>query len=792
MRIKIALLSISIFILYGELCAQQPHRFFYVAPNGNDNHPGTINEPIATFEGAQQLVSAFKASHKDVPVTVYFRGGKYYRTQSAVFTAEHSGTEKGPITYRSYPGEQPLILGGKKLDLRWKKYKDDIYKAIVPKELRFESMYVNDEQQVLARYPNYDPGVRIFNGTAEDAIAQKRVDSWQDPEGGYFHVLHRALWGGFHFKITGKDKEGKLEMTGGWQNNRPENGLHDKLRYVENIFEELDADKEWYLDRETNTLYFQPAPSVDLKNANIEVAYLENFIHLKGSAEAPVKHLAFDGFAFNRSVRTFMKTKEPLLRSDWTIYRGGAILIEGAEHCTIQNCDFYQVGSNAVFVSDYNRYVTISGCHMRDIGASAICFVGHPSAVRNPKYVPYGPSVSRDELDTVPGPKNDRYPYNCTAYNNLLHDLGKVEKQGSGIQVSMAMGITVSHNSIYDTPRAGINIGEGAWGGHTLEFNDVFNTVLETSDHGSFNSWGRDRYWMKQGSATEERLQEFPGSPFWDAMETTIIRNNRMRCDHGWDINLDDGSSNYHIYNNLCLSKGIKLREGYMRRVENNITVNNAMHPHVWFRDSKDVVRGNIFWSPHAPISMDGWGTQIDYNWFVNPGSLTKSQEYGIEHHSRAGDPLFVDPDNGDYSLKNESPVYAMGWKNFPMDQFGVVDEDLKAIAKTPELPKFIKPKTTGSDVQPFYGGRLKNVETDGEVSATGLYGKIGVYVIIAPTNGVFEKLKLKKNDVILKVNNSNIEDLDKLLEQKERFGKKNGSIKSIHVWRNQAEVKLE
>ena len=25
-----------------------------------------------------------------------------------------------------------------------------------------------------------------------------------------------------------------------------------------------------------------------------------------------------------------------------------------------------------------------------------------------------------------------------------------------------------------------------------------------------------------------------------------MLRNNRWRCDHGWDIDLDDGSTNYH------------------------------------------------------------------------------------------------------------------------------------------------------------------------------------------------------------------------------------------------------
>ena len=60
----------------------------------------------------------------------------------------------------------------------------------------------------------------------------------------------------------------------------------------------------------------------------------------------------------------------------------------------------------------------------------------------------------------------------------------------------MAASITVSHCSIYDMPRAGINIGDGCWGGHVIEFCDVFDTVKETGDHGSFNSWGRDRYWL--------------------------------------------------------------------------------------------------------------------------------------------------------------------------------------------------------------------------------------------------------------------------------------------------------
>ncbi len=91
-------------------------------------------------------------------------------------------------------------------------------------------------------------------------------------------------------------------------------------------------------------------------------------------------------------------------------------------------------------------------------------------------------------MDTIAGPKTNEYPSACRAYDNLIHDIGTIEKQVAGVEISMAMFITVCHNSIYNTPRAGINIGVGCWGGDTIEYNDVFNTVLETGDHGALEN----------------------------------------------------------------------------------------------------------------------------------------------------------------------------------------------------------------------------------------------------------------------------------------------------------------
>jgi hypothetical protein len=784
------LLIVLLMASFQPIQAQNIHKYLFVSPNGNDSNSGSFEQPLATFQGAQKMVRIFKSENIDIPLTVYFRGGKHYQTQSVIFKSDDGGTKAGPVKYAAYPGEEPLILGGKQLQLKWEEYKDGIYKAEVTKGLIFESLFINDEEQVLARYPNYDPNIRIFNGTAEDCISKEKVKQWANPKDGYFHVIHKSMWGGFHYRITGKMNKTKLEMEGGWQNNRPENGIHDKLRYVENIFEELDVEKEWYLDRENSLLYFKPAEGVDLNSANVEVAYLDNFIKVIGTEENPVQYLSFDGFHFNRTIRTFMLTSDKLMRSDWAIYRGGAVFFEGTENCSIENCEFNQIGGNAVFMNAYNRYSAVRGCHIYDVGASAICFIGDTSAVRNPKFIPYGPPVSDEELDLTPGPKNNKYPAYCSAENNLIHDFGKVEKQVTGVQISMAAFITVGHNSIYDCPRSGINISEGAWGGHVIEFNDVFNTVLETSDHGSFNSWGRDRFWMVSNGRTENRVEADRSIIFLDFLAPTIIRNNRMRCDHGWDIDLDDGSSYYHLYNNLCLTNGIKLREGYHRKVENNICVNNSVHPHVWLKNNSDIIRGNIFGTRFFPIRVDYWGTEVDYNWYMTEAALAENQKLGLDKNSRAGDPLFADASSGDFTVLPGSEVMKMGWNNFPMNEFGVQKPELKKLAKTPEIPVIINTSKNKGGTIDFYGGQIKSIETDGEVSATGMHDKVGVLIVAVPIFGKAPDFHFNKGDVILKINETAVNDINYFLENENVFD--TIKVNSITVWRNQKEVVLK
>lgn len=687
-------------------------------------------------------------------VEIKLTAGTYYLPQPIILGPEFSGTAERPFII-STTGNGPVVLsGGKSLGLEWQPYKKNIYQAKV-NSTTFTSLYINGERQPLARYPNYDPDITIFNGYAEDAISSERVAMWDNPVGGYVHALHEARWGDMHYEITGVNPDNSLRLNGGYQNNR-RSPLHVKYRFVENVFSELDAPGEWFLNAATQTLYFYPPQGVDIHSANIEVSRLDNVIEIRGSEENPVKHVQIEGLKLVHTQPTFMKTKEPLLRSDWSIYRGGAILLEGTNHVQISNSTFSQLGGNAIFVSNYNRDTQIINNHIHDIGASAVSFVGSANAVRSPSFE-YNEFVPEAELDLITGPKTNEYPSQSLVDNNLIHDIGRIEKQVAGVQLSMTARITVSHNSIYRVPRAGINVSEGTWGGHVIEYNDVFDTVLETGDHGAFNSWGRDRFWHPDRAEMNRLAKAHPDMFLLDAIKPTVLRNNRFQCDHGWDIDLDDGSSNYEIYNNLMLSGGLKLREGFKRIATNNIILNNSFHPHVWFENSQDVFEHNILLSGHKPILNDYWGDSIDHNLFANNSDLLAAQALGLDKNSKSGAPQFIAPEQGNYQVLESSPALTIGFKNFPMDQFGVSVPRLKVLAEQPEIRPLYLNSANGETGKHYVllGATLKSVETLGEQSALGISDIAGAMVLAVEPGSKTAKHGLQVGDVILQVSDT-------------------------------------
>jgi hypothetical protein len=113
---------------------------FYVATDGNDGWSGTIPEtsdsktdgPFATLARARNAVRALKKDGElKEPATVLVRGGKYYLKQALMLGPEDSGTQDCPVTYKAYPGETPILSGGRVVK-GWQPHQGKILKADLP------------------------------------------------------------------------------------------------------------------------------------------------------------------------------------------------------------------------------------------------------------------------------------------------------------------------------------------------------------------------------------------------------------------------------------------------------------------------------------------------------------------------------------------------------------------------------------------------------------------------------------------------------------------------------------
>jgi hypothetical protein len=721
---------------------------FYVATNGSDQNPGTQEKPFATLAGVKAAVRARIATAK-APIRVLVRGGTYYQSQAIEFTARDSGTADAPVIYAAYPGEQVTISGGVRLTCDWKPFRDGIWMCEIPTvkqgQLDFNQLFINGDRQILARYPDYDmsdPGTSGYikaAGKVPDSVqcplpgpnddmtfsggpsrgvefdpATFSKKQWTRVDEAVIHIYQAHYWGNLQWRLRTIDyaKNTIWFGEGGWQigakwMDTPCTVNGRSRFFIENIFEELDKPREWYLDKAAGILYYMPAAAIDLTNALVEVPVLEQVIYFHGSQEHPVRYVTLEGLRFTHTISTFLLPYEVPSLSDWAIHRGGAVLMQGSRDCTIRHCWFDAVGGNAIFLNNYNRNDTITGCTFTGAGESAICFVG--------------------ELETTVGTQRN-FSYECRAENNLIHDCGAFGKQIAGVYISRAKRITASHNHIFNMPRAGICIGDGTWGGHIIEFNHIHNTCRETGDHGPFNAWGRDKYWCLSQSHmpyTVGRSHD-AGLVKIDAMEPVIVRNNFFEEKSGWGLDLDDGASNYEIYNNLCVGVSMKLREGAYRTIYNNIWVNGANSPcfHVGNEYNHDRYFSNITvtsiadMKPENDLSFDmgegygeiytliavpakgPWLEQLDSNCFYSDlGSFVARVEYrgdqdirdakrraekytleqwrelGFDKNSVFADPLFVDPKNNDYRVKPESPALKVGFKNFDMGKWGLTEE---------------------------------------------------------------------------------------------------------------------
>ena len=720
----------------------------HVATDGDDRAPGTAEQPLRTLHAARDRLRDVRHEHKG-PITVLVHGGTHELEETLVFTREDSGSADAPITFMAAPDAVVTLSGGRRLRCDWRPFRDGIMVCDLEEfgqgALDFSQLFVNGRRQVRARFPNRDdsdpraysgyvratgkitddipsprPGPNddmVFSGAPPRGITFNPETftprRWAHPEEAVIHIFQAHSWGNLQWRLRDVEwdqqriwfGEGGHQIGARWAAT-PCEVNHRSHYFIENVFEELDAPGEWYLDKAECKLYFYPPPDLDLSSAVVEAPLLEQLVRFAGTQDDPVRHITLEGFRIALTASTFLEPYDVPSLSDWAIHRGGALFLDGARDCTIRDCFFDAVGGNAVFMNGYNRSNVVEDCTFSEAGDSAICFVGL--------------------LETTNGTQRT-FPYECMATNNLIHDCGEFGKQTAGVYISRAKRVAVTHNEIFRMPRAAVCIGDGTWGGHRIDDNIFRDTCRETGDHGPFNAWGRDKFWCLVQSHTPHlpTRSHDAGDVLADAMETTFIRHNFCQETSGWGIDLDDGASNYVISHNLCLGVSVKLREGAYRTIENNIWVAPANSPcfHVGNDDNHDRYVRNItvmrvaamrpeddlnFEMGHGfgeiytlifPPAHGPWLEEIDHNCFfsdlgefvarVRPRpsgeaddreegikyDLAQWQDLGFDRHSVFADPLFVAPDHGDYRVQPGSPALALGFENFPMDGWGLNPE---------------------------------------------------------------------------------------------------------------------
>lgn len=688
---------------------------YYVSPAGNDAWTGTLaapnagrtDGPFATLERARdELRRRRKAGTITEAAAVLVRAGEYERTRPFLLTAEDSGTAAAPVTYGAFPGEKPVLFGGKRIT-GFKPFKDNILQADAAahgfKGVRFRQLYLDGQRQTPARYPNTDPvrprtgGWTFSDGRSRRNLVVRAEDlrTWAHPEDGEVNTYPHFNYSNYIIPIAALDREKRTVRLA--QDTSQEMRPLDRY-YVRGLFEELDAPGEWYLDPRTGTLYFWPPGPIE--NAVVRAPLTENVIVLDHAEYVTLRGLAIE------------------------CCEGSGVLLRDAKNCSVAACTIRNLGGR----SDYT-----AGIEIRD-GTADTAFGNDIFDVGN-----YGIQVSGGDVKSLT-------PAGHVAENNYIHHVGLLNGHGFGVMVG-GVGIRVAHNLIHDAARGGIF---SSGNDHIFEYNRIRHVGLDTEDTGGIYLCAPgDAGWMRRGTIIRYNFL------------TDILgfgRNQgKWECPRSaYGIYLDDAICGTTVFGNIvarAIFGGTMIHGGRDNTIENNILVDGGRQQMTWsgpkppntlepdmrkrYEEYKDNEAYRKRYPKFAALNPETDGpmggnrflrnivcyrdpksnlylvynylsdqNECDYNLLWHPGGLLlvypppvpyvplpkQREEWWLKQqkndlHSVVADPLFVDPEKDDYRLKPESPAREIGFQPIPVEKIGPYASPLRASWPIVEAP---------------------------------------------------------------------------------------------------------
>ncbi len=483
-------------LLVLSLISAASAKTIHVSPSGDDRNAGTASSKVRSLHRAQVLVRSSRVSAPTEAVTVLVGAGVYRLPQALTFEAADSGSAHAPVTWR---GQGVVSLSGGKVISGWEVAQDGVWKTKLPDvaagKWNFRDLYVDGKRAIRARTPNrsekhYARKV-LGAGHSKDGKEQtiqveaKDLQQWKNMQDVEIGVIKN--WASFHKKVDRVDPAtGKVWLKPPHVNyrgsNRPRRGTY---YWFENALEFLDVAGEWYLNRKSGELYYQPIDGKNPNQSEVLAPRLTHCLQLQGTQEKPVQFIRFENIIIEHSNYLLPEqghhgrqaafqywdtdTKKKYHDGKWNGLPS-MVEVEYAKNCQFSHCVVRHAGAGGIEVKNGSDGVSVSRCKIYDTGANGFGVGGHNDEKICPK--------------------------NTSLTDSHIYHAGQTYLGACGVWGGIARNTRIMHNEIEQLPYSGISIGwvwthdPSAAHSYHIEHNHVHDVMREVSDGGAFYSLG--------------------------------------------------------------------------------------------------------------------------------------------------------------------------------------------------------------------------------------------------------------------------------------------------------------
>ena len=369
---------------------------YYVSENGSDNNDGSQETPFATIERARDEARKH-TDNMTGNIVIHIEEGTYILENTLTFGEKDSGTNGYAI---KYIGDNAVVSGGSQIkDFSLYDADKNIYAAEVPEGLNFRQVYVDGEKIIRSR-SNDDYSTRIIGASRfreDGTMIPENLNTWSE------ETLVPAAYGEIYLEAEDFQNFDNLEkvelhiLTAWVKNilrvktaetkdgvttiriqdsendlifNRPHPDIdgyshmnnHDFVYYIENAYELIDEDNEWYFDESDSKLYIKVPEGKDINASEVVVPVLENLITVGTTSGNKIQNLTFEGITFRYSNWTVPSEKglvdiQAGMYANFCIFKtnelgvlrpAAAIYVTNTENFTLKNCTVENIGAAGI------------------------------------------------------------------------------------------------------------------------------------------------------------------------------------------------------------------------------------------------------------------------------------------------------------------------------------------------------------------------------------------------------------------------------------------------------------